>query len=203
MAAAAAALLLDPPIDVQPTELGRLAPVPRRPALWMLIAAALTLALSGPAGAGPSQDTVGLGSLDPGSGPPGTIISYTVVGSPNADSECRGSSAFATELLDATGARIGTGANTVVVPDGATPGQAFVHLICYVADATGRRVIYGVCSGFEITDAATPPGAAKTATGATVNEPCPATPRMVVSQSVINTQTTLGLTFNEVLANLG
>lgn len=169
----------------------------------MLIAAALALALGGPAAAGPSQDTVGLGSLDPGSGPPGTVISYTVVGSPNADTECRGSSAFATELLDATGARIGTGDDTIAVPDSATAGEAFVRLICYVADSTGRRVIYGVCSGFEITGAGTAPGPAKTATGATVNEPCPATPRMVVSQSVIDAQTTLGLAFNEVLSNLG
>ncbi len=175
----------------------------RRPTFWLLFAAALVLAFGAPAAAGTADDTAGIGSLDPGSGPPGTDITYTVVGSPNADSECRGSSAFATELLDATGTRISTGDETVAVPDSATPGQAFVHLICYIADATGRRVIYGVCSSFEITDAGTPAGAAKTATGATVDEPCPATPRLVTSQSVIDTQTTLGLTFNEVLSNLG
>lgn len=176
----------------------------RRPTLPLLVAAvALVAALAAPAAAGTADDTAGLGSLDPGSGPPGTTISYTVVGGPNADSECRGSSAFATELLDASGVRISTGDDTIAVPDGATSGGGFLRLICYIADATGRRVIYGVCSGFEITAADAPAGSAKTATGATINEACPATPRMVASQSVIDTQTTLGLTFNEVLAGVG
>jgi hypothetical protein len=168
----------------------------------LLAATALAVALAGPAAAGSADDTAGLGSLDPGSGPPGTTISYTVVGGPSADSECRGSSAFATELLDASGARIATGDDTIAVPDAATPGAGFLHLICYIADATGRRVIHGVCSGFEVTAAGTPAGPAKTATGATINEACPATPRMVAAQSVIDTQTTLGLAFNQVLAGV-
>ena len=175
----------------------------RRPALMFLAAALLALGLASPAGAGAADYSSGFGSLEPGSGPPGTTISYTVVGSPDADSECRGSSAFATELLDATGARIGTGDDTIAVPDSAAPGQAFVRLICYIADATGRRVIYGVCSSFEVTAAGSAPGPAKTATGPTINEGCPATPRMVASQSVINAQTSLGLAVNQVLAGLG
>src|SRR5688572_28362196 len=77
--------------------------VSRRPLLLLLVAV-FSVSLAPPAGAG-ADDSTGLGSLEPGSGPPGTTISYTVVGSPSADSECRGSSAFATELLDATGVR--------------------------------------------------------------------------------------------------
>ncbi len=171
--------------------------------LLLLLVAVFSVSLAAPAAAG-ADDSTGLGSLEPGSGPPGTTISYTVVGSPDADSECRGSSAFATELLDATGVRIATGDDTITVPDAAAAGEAFLHLICYVADATGRRVIYGVCSSLEVTAAGAPTGAAKTATsGPTINEPCPATPRLVASEAVIETQTTLGLTFNQILSGIG
>ena len=172
----------------------------RRPLLPLLVAV-MAVALAAPASAG-TDDSTGLGSLEPGSGPPGTTISYTVVGSAGADTECRTSSAFATELLDAAGVRIATGDDTITVPDSATPGPAFLHLICYIADTTGRRVIYGVCSEFEVLAAGAPSGPAKNASGATINEPCPATPRLVASEAVIETQTTLGLTFNQILSGI-
>jgi hypothetical protein len=156
------------------------------------------------AAAAAADEGVGFGSLDPSSGPPGTEIQYRVVGSPNADSECRGSSAFSTEVLAADGVRLGTGGDTIAVPDRATPGAAFVRLICYVADATGRRVIRGVCTGFEITAAGASPGAPKGATaGSTIDEPCPASARVVVSQAVIKSQTALGEGFNQVITRFG
>jgi hypothetical protein len=145
-------------------------------------------------------DTVGFGSVSPSSGPPGTEITYTVVGGATADTDCRGSSAFTTEFLDGAGIRLSTGADTIGVPNSATAGPAFVRLVCYVSDATARRVIHGVCAKFEVTAAVSAPGAPTTAaSGATVDAPCPVTPRLAVSQAVIQAQTHLGETFNKVL----
>jgi hypothetical protein len=128
-----------------------------------------------------------------------------VVGSPDADAECRGSSAFATEFLGADGVRLGTGGDTIGVPETATPGPGFVRLVCYVADATGRRVLRGVCASFDVVDANTTViGSSSTAVaGSTLNVPCPAAPRTVVSESVISSQTTLGEAFNLIITPLG
>jgi hypothetical protein len=80
-----------------------------------------------------------------------------------------------------------------------------LRLICYVSDATGRRVIRGVCSSFDVVDANTTViGASSNAVaGSTVNVPCPAAPRTVVSESVIASQTTLGEAFNLIIKPLG
>ena len=156
------------------------------------------------AAAGALEPPVGFGSLDPSSGPPGTDIRYSVVGSDNADSECRGSSAFATEFLASDGTRLGIGGDTIAVPATAPAGPGFVRLVCYVSDLTGRRVIRGVCTGFTVAAPGTAVGAPKTAAaGATINEACPASPRVVVSQAVIRSQTALGEAFNQVLIRFG
>jgi hypothetical protein len=157
------------------------------------------------ASASAGDDAVGFGSLDPSSGAPGAEIHYTVVGGAIADSECRASSAFATELLASDGVRLATGADTIIVPDTAAPGTAYVRLICYVSDATGRRVIRGVCTSFEVLAAETTvaPTPKTGAAGVTVNEPCPPSARVVVSESVIGSQTALGEAFNQIIKPLG
>jgi hypothetical protein len=171
-----------------------------RRVLMSTVVAAILVGAAAPAMA----DDSGFGGIDPSSGPSGTEIGYTVVGpGPTSDSECRGSSAFTTELLSVTGTRLATGADTIVV-EGAVPGPAFVRLICYIPDDTGRRVIRGVCATFEITTPDVPPGAPRTAAaGNTLDEPCPAAPRVVASQSVIRVQGRLGEAFNRVLTGLG
>lgn len=177
----------------------------RRIRMLVFVAAALVAMVTLPAGAGVADDTVGFGSLNPSSGPPGTDIQYTVVGTADADAECRASSAFTTEFLAADGVRLGTGSDTITVPDTASPGPAFVRLICYVADATGRRVIRGVCVGFDVViPTTTVIGAVATAdAGSTLNVPCPAAPRTVASESVIQSQTVLGEAFNQIIRPLG
>ena len=171
-------------------------PVTRR-VMTIVVLVTMTLGIGASAA---WADEVGFGSLSPSSGPPGTEISYSVVGGATADTDCRGSSAFTTEFLDGAGVRLGTGADTIGVPDTATAGAAFVRLVCYVSDATARRVIHGVCASFQVTAAGTAPGAPSTAAaGATVNAACPPTPRLAVSQAVIRAQTHLGETFNKVL----
>ncbi len=175
----------------------------RRIRMLVVVAGALVTLAAVPASAGTADDTVGFGSLEPSSGAPGTEISYTVIGSPDADNECRGSSAFATELLAADGVRLATGADIIEVPESATPGPGFVRLICYVSDATGRRVIRGVCTSFEILAAGATAAPQAVASGPTINEPCPTAPRTVVSESVIASQTALGQAFNLVITPLG
>jgi len=145
---------------------------------------------------------VGFGSVSPGSGPPGTEISYTVAGAADADSVCRGSSAFRTEILASDGVLLGTGGDTVAVPQTATPGPGFVRLICYIADATGRRVIHGFCASFEILAAGTAAGA-PTASAEPINVPCPASARLVVSQGLLDASTALGSSFNLIIKPLG
>ena len=177
----------------------------RRIRILVLVTAALAALVAVPASAGTTDDTVGFGSMSPASGPPGTEISYVVVGSPDADTECRGSSAFATEFLGADGVRLGTGGDTIGVPETATPGTGYVRLICYVSDATGRRVLRGVCTSFEVVDANTTVigSSSNAVAGSTVNAPCPAAPRTTVSESVIASQTTLGEAFNLIITPLG
>lgn len=154
------------------------------------------------AGAG-SYAGQGYGSVSPASGPPGTEILYTVSGSPDADSVCRGSSAFATEFLGPDGVRLATGSDTVTVPDTATPGAGFLRLVCYIPDSTGRRVIHGFCAAFEITAAGSAPGAPAVAGAEPINDPCPPSARIVASQTVIRSSTALGLSFNEIIKPLG
>jgi len=175
--------------------------VTRRLHVVVVAVVALVVALAGVTVAAAADDTVGIGSISPTSGAAGTDISYTVVGSPNADSECRGSSAFATEFLAGNGVRLGTGSDTIAVPDGATPGQAYVRLVCYVSDETGRRVIRDVCASFEVSggSAATPPPTS----GATIDVPCPPAPRVIISHSVIRAQTAVGEAFNKILTGIG
>ena len=174
----------------------------RRWCIPVLAAFVLFVALSATAGA-QSGDEVGFGGLQPASGPAGTELSYTVVGTPDADTVCKASSAFSTEFLDEQGLRLGTGAATIAVPTAAQPGPSFVRLICYVPDDTGRRVIWGVCAAFEVTASG---GAAPTTpapAGGTANVPCPASPRLVMSESTITTQNNLGRAFNAVLTAVG
>jgi hypothetical protein len=161
----------------------------------------LVLAVGAVAGAQTEPGaTIGFGDVTPGSGAPGTEITYTVVGSPNADSECRGSSAFATELLASDGTRLATGADTIVVSDAATPGPGYLRLICYIADSTGRRVIRGICAPFEILPAGSAAGASGTGP---ISEPCPPSGRVLASQSVIGVSGALGQAFNQVITPLG
>jgi hypothetical protein len=154
--------------------------------------------------AGAAEPPVGLQRLDPGSGPPGTDISYMVTGSPNADAECRGSSAFATEFLANDGTRLGIGGDTIAVPATATAAPAFARLVCYVSDSTGRRVIRGVCGQFTVSAPGTARGPAAVAPSAasTIDSACPGSPRLVASQSVIRSETALGEAFNQVVAHL-
>jgi hypothetical protein len=176
-------------------------PVLRRVLMVTVVVVATLGALAAPVWG----DDAGFGGISPSSGPPGTEISYTVTGpGSTSDADCRGSSAFRTELLAEDGTRIATGENTISADAAATPGPAFVRLICYIADETGRRVIRGVCTPFEITAPGSPAGPATSApAGSTLDEPCPAAPRVVASQSVLEAQGRLSDAFNQVLTNLG
>jgi hypothetical protein len=172
----------------------------RRVLMATVVIAVTVVAVAAPARA----DDVGIGGLDPAAGPVGTEIRYTVVGpGPTSDTDCRGSSAFRTELLAATGTRLATGADTIAV-EAAQPGPAFVRLICYIADETARRVIRGVCAPFEVTAPGTAAGSAANApAGSTLNEACPPAPRVVASQSVLASEGRLSDAFNQVLSGIG
>jgi hypothetical protein len=180
-------------------------PIKELPVFRRVFMATVVIAVTLVAAAGPLwADDAGIGGVDPSSGPAGTEIRYTVVGpGPTSDSDCRGSSAFRTELLSATGTRIATGGDTIVV-EAAEPGHAFLRLVCYIADETGRRMIRGVCAPFEVAAPGAAPGPATTASaGATLDEPCPPAPRVVASQSVITAQGSLAGAFNQVLTAIG
>ena len=86
------------------------------------------------------------------------------------------------------------------VVETATPGPAYLRLICYIADATGRRVIHGFCGAFEVLAAGSPAGAPVTGT---INDPCPPTARLVVSDTILRASTALGSSFNQVITPLG
>ena len=66
--------------------------------------------------------------------------------------QCATSSAYRLELLAADGTLATTGSTSVAVPDGLTPGEAAIRLVCYVPDSTARRVIFGMCGRFVVTD---------------------------------------------------
>lgn len=170
----------------------------------LFAASVLAISVLIPASAGAQTSApVGFGSVSPGVAPAGTEVSYTVAGSADADPVCRGSSAFATELLGADGTRLAIGADTVAVPQTATAGPGFLRLICYIPDATGRRVIHGFCAAIELAAAGTAPGAPLAAGAEPIVDPCPPSGRVVASQAVIGASTALGLSFNQIIKPLG
>ena len=177
----------------------------RRIPIVLLAAVVATFTAAAVAQAGGYGGYGAFGSVSPASGPPGTEIGFTAVGtSPTADAECRVSSAFATEFLAADGVRLATGADTIAVPETAAPGPGFLRLICYLGDETARPVIYGACVAFEVTAAGTPPGPARSEPdGSAFEDPCPPSARVVASQSVLRAAGTLGRAFNQVIKPLG
>jgi hypothetical protein len=139
------------------------------------------------------DDTVSIESLNPGSGTVGTEISYTLAGTDEAGSrQCATSSAYRFEFLNGDGTLATTGGETVAVPDTAAPGDSFVRLVCYVPDATGRRVIHGLCAGFLVIQT----GEAADGGGSGVAVDCPATPRLALGQSVVAVERALSEAFN-------
>jgi hypothetical protein len=163
----------------------------RRRLAVLATAACVALAV-GAAGAGAATGSVSIESLTPPSGAVGTDVAYALAGTDAAGAvQCANSSAYRLELLAPSGALVTTGGGTVLVPDGTPAGKATIRLVCYVPDATNRRVIYGLCARFDITDAATPAestGKAKTR--------CPATARVVLGQSVIAVERAMSEAFN-------
>jgi hypothetical protein len=156
-----------------------------------LVTVACVVLAVGAAGAG-AAGSVSIESLTPPSGPAGTDVAYALAGTDAAGAaQCANSSAYRLELLAPGGALATTGGGTVLVPDGTPAGKGTIRLVCYVPDATNRRVIYGLCARFDITDAATPSestGKAKTR--------CPATARVVLGQSVIAVERAMSEAFN-------
>lgn len=141
-------------------------------------------------------DTGELGvTVTPAEGAPGTEIGIAPSGvDADALSECRLSSTFVAELLGVQGDLLATGGETILVPDDAPPGSASVRLICYVPDATGRRVIRGLCTTFVVTGAAETGGA---------SGGCPPAARVVISQAILEVESALSEGFNPVLSALG
>lgn len=157
--------------------------------------AALVLSL-GALTAGATQvpdDTVSIESLTPASGTVGTEIAYSLAGTDEAGSQqCATSSAYRLEFLNGDGTLETTGGETVAVPPTAKTGDSFVRLVCYVPDATARRVIHGLCAGFLVIQ--TGEAASGGDSGAAVA--CPATPRLVLGQSVIAVERAMSEAFN-------
>lgn len=140
----------------------------------------------------PDSDAPGL-VLTPAEGPPGTEIAVAPDGDAGAVDTCLGSSAFRTELLGSDGAILATGSEAIAVPANATPGVDVVRLVCYLPEATGRRVIHGLCAPFVVTggEAVTPsPG-------------CPPAPRVLVGQAILEAEGGFSNGFNGVMAPLG
>jgi hypothetical protein len=153
--------------------------------------AAVTMTGAGAAGGG-SGGSVSIAALTPPNGPAGTEIAYSLAGTDDAGAaQCANSSAYRLELLGSDGTLATTGGSTVAVPPGTPAGKAYVRLVCYIPDATGRRVIYGLCGRFDVTDGAT---AATTTSKAAVS--CPATPRVTFGQSVVAVEREISQAFN-------
>lgn len=140
----------------------------------------------------PDDDAPAL-TLAPTEGPPGTEITVSPAVDGPAVEACIGSSAFRTELLGPDGAVIATGAEAIAVPANATPGVDAVRLVCYLPDATGRRVLHGLCAGFVVTGGDDLAG----------DTGCPPAPRVVVGQAIIEVAGGLSNGFNTVLPALG
>jgi hypothetical protein len=137
----------------------------------------------------PSAPTI---TLDPAEGPPGTEITIVPDVDAAAVDTCFGSSAFRSELLGDNGAILGTGEETLEVPADAA-GSISARVVCYFPEATGRRVIRGLCAPFTVTGA----------TAAPAGSGCPPAPRVVVGQVVIQGESQLSAGFNQVLAPFG
>jgi hypothetical protein len=98
-------------------------------------------------------------------------------------------------MIAPDGTLAATGGETVAVPETATPGDSFVRLVCYVPDATSRRVIYGLCAGFLVTAE----GQGVPDSGDSAATDCPPTPRLVLGQSVISVERAMSEAFNPLL----
>jgi hypothetical protein len=166
----------------------------RRLAVIGIVACVGTMFLGAVAHAKPSDQGVSIATLSPSAGPPGTVVAFTLTGT-DADGtqQCTTSSAYRLEFLGADGVLGQTGGESVEVPSTATPGPAFVRLVCYVPDPTGRRVIRGVCAGFTVQ-----PTVATAAQPVAVS--CPSTPRLALGQSVLNVERLLSGAFNAQLS---
>jgi len=162
--------------------------------LGIIVTAAFVVPFS--VGASAAGDGVSIATVTPGAGPAGTEIGFTLAGTDTSGTtECLTSSAYRLEFLAPDGVLVVTGGETVAAPSDAKPGDSAIRLVCYVPDATGRRVIHGLCGRFTVTDpnaAVAPPGAAAI--------PCPSTPRLALSQSVIAVERALSAAFNPLLA---
>lgn len=161
----------------------------RRLLVLGVVVSAIT-ALGVPATAAP--ETISISAVTPGAGPAGTEVGYTLAGTTEAGTaECQQSSAYRLELLAPDGTVAATGGVTVLVPEGAVAGDASIRVVCYVPDSTGRRVIRGVCARFVVSEPGAPVPAASEAA-----IPCPATPRVVLSQAVLTVERLLSQAFN-------
>ena len=152
-------------------------------------------ALTASAAQAPGED-VRIESVSPTGGPPGTEVAYTLGGTDEAGTrQCATSSAYRLELLSPDGSLSATGGENVAVPDTATPGDSSLRLVCYIPDATNRRVIHGLCAGFVVTAAgeAAPPASGSAAID------CPPTPRLTLGQSVIAVERAMSEAFNPLL----
>ena len=146
-------------------------------------------------GANAAGDSVSIATVTPGSGPAGTEVGFTLAGTDAAGTtECLTSSAYRLEFLAPDGVLAVTGGETVAAPPDAQAGDSSIRLVCYVPDVTGRRVIHGLCGRFTVTD----PGAAVSPPGAP-SIPCPSTPRLALSQSVVAVERALSGAFNQQL----
>jgi len=162
--------------------------------LGIIVSSALTAPFA--VGANAAGDDVAIATVTPGAGPAGTEIGFTLAGTDAAGTtECLTSSAYRLEFLAPDGVLVVTGGETVAAPSDAEAGDSSVRLVCYVPDATGRRVIHGLCGRFTVAD----PGAAVPPPGA-ASIPCPSTPRLALSQSVIAVERALSAAFNPLLA---
>ena len=163
--------------------------------LGIVVLAALAVPLA--LGASGADDAVSIATVTPGAGPAGTVVGFTLAGTDAAGTgECLTSSAYRLEFLDPVGVLAATGGDTVAVPADATSGDAAIRVVCYVPDATGRRVISGLCGRFTVTDpgAAVPPPSS-------ASVPCPPTPRLALGQSVIAVEHALSGAFNQQLSS--
>jgi hypothetical protein len=142
--------------------------------------------------AGAGTSAVGIETVAPPAGPGGTEVTYTLRGTDAAGAEqCATSSAYRLELLATDGTLATTGSTSVAVPEGLTPGKAAIRLVCYIPDATARRVIHGLCGRFVLTEGSSPPAE----TGSAEID-CPSTPRIALGQSVIAVERAMSEAFN-------
>jgi hypothetical protein len=168
---------------------GRVAVVAVVGALGLVLATGVAVASLVAAAQGEQPE---IESLTPPAGPVGTTVAYALAGTDQAGADqCSLSSAYRLELLAADGTLAATGGEAVTVPTGVSPGKATVRLVCYIPDATSRRVIHGLCARFEVTDGSAPPPAS-----GSVAVDCPATPRVTVGQSVIAVERSFSEAFN-------